>query len=111
MLLIPRLKRKIEPTIEIKPRSIFKFAIWVNNRPEAITIGASVSKGMQATFAPERLPCRRVSEIISRSMGPGANPDGAPSKNPAVKTGQILSITMTFRNQDIQGQLTLCQCE
>ncbi|SVA71750.1 uncharacterized protein METZ01_LOCUS124604 [marine metagenome] len=42
--------------MEIPPRSIFMFVIWVNSRPEASTIGASVSKGMQATFAPARLP-------------------------------------------------------
>ena len=55
-LLIPICKRKIEPIMEITPKRVFMFVIWVNSSPEASTIGASVSKGMQATFTPARLP-------------------------------------------------------
>jgi len=59
--------------------------IWLNIGPEASTIWVSVSKEMQDTFALERLPWRRVSEMISSSMLPGVNPDGAPSSKHAVK--------------------------
>ena len=68
------------------------FDSLIKKIPENINKGISVIKGIKATFAPVRIPWRRVSEIISTSIGPGANPAGAPKRNPTISNTQILSI-------------------
>ena len=50
----------------------------------AMTIGVSVSRGARATLTPSRMPCFRVWEMTSVSMGPGDNPALSPRTIPVI---------------------------
>jgi len=53
---VPKYSRKTDPNREITPSKIFIFKIWVKINPEVKTRGTSVNNGVQATFAPARMP-------------------------------------------------------